>query len=142
MKSSKTSSHGGEVRADFPGGWAGDQRNLFTKAGRAAPEQEAFAYVSGLANYRKTHPVLQTGKLMQFIPDNGVYTYFRYTDGGACVMVVMNATKEARTVKTDRFAERLNGFKSGKEITTGALISDLSLLAIPARTAWVVELGK
>ncbi len=140
LKSSKTSGHGGEVREDFPGGWASDKRNLFTAAGRSVKEQEAFQFVSGLAQYRKTHPVLQTGKLMQFIPEDGVYTYFRYKDGGACVMVMMNPNKDPKTVKTERFAERLSGFKAGKEITTGATIADLSTLTIPARTAWVVEL--
>lgn len=129
----------GLVREDFPGGWPGDKKNLFVS--RFGAEAEAFNYVSRLANYRKSHPVLYAGKLMHFIPEAGVYTYFRYADAGT-VMVVMNANKEAKTLNTTRFAERLNGFSSGLEVTTGVGIADLKSLTIPARTAWVVELRK
>ncbi|WP_426058568.1 glycoside hydrolase family 13 protein [Hymenobacter sp. B1770] len=132
----------GKVREDFPGGWPGDKKNLFTAAGRNAQEQEAFRYVSTLANYRKTHPVLHSGKLMQFIPDAGVYSYFRYNDQGEAVMVMMNSNKDEKSVDTARFAERLAGFSSGTEVTSGAALADLKTLKIPGRTAWVVELKR
>ena len=141
MKNYKSSGHGGEVRQDFPGGWAGDKVNLFAANGRDAAQQEAFAYVSKLANYRKSHPVLSSGKLMQFIPDAGVYTYFRYSAAGT-VMVMMNSNKDEKTVDMARFAERLNGFSSGVEVTSGAVLADLKSVKIPGRTAWVVELRK
>ncbi|SHI46480.1 Glycosidase [Hymenobacter daecheongensis DSM 21074] len=130
----------GKVREDFPGGFPGDKKNLFTT--RTGPEAEAFDYVSRLANYRKTHPVLQSGKLMQFIPDQGVYTYFRYNDQGETVMVMMNSGKDEKTVDMARFAERLSGFNSGVEITSGAAVADLKSVRIPGRMAWVVELRK
>ncbi|WP_375436750.1 glycoside hydrolase family 13 protein [uncultured Hymenobacter sp.] len=129
----------GKVREDFPGGFPGDKKNLFTS--RSGQEAEAFDYVSKLANYRRTHEFLHAGKLMQFIPDQGVYTYFRYSDAGT-VMVMMNSNKEEKTVDMARFAERLNGFSSGVEVTTGAAIADLKTVKIPGRMAWVVELKK
>lgn len=67
----------GLVRADFPGGWPTDPRSAFTSAGRTPTQQDIFAYVSKLANYRKTHSVLQTGQLTHFVPEDGIYTYFR-----------------------------------------------------------------
>ena len=130
----------GKVREDFPGGWAGDKTNYFVS--RPGQPGEAFDYVSKLANYRKSHPVLSSGKLMQFIPQDGVYTYFRYTDGGECVMVIANSTKEAKTVDGTRFAERTSGFATGVDVVSGAVISDLKTLKVPAHTAWVVELRK
>ena len=126
----------GLVRLDFPGGWAGDKENYFVK--REGTRAEAFDYVSKLANYRKTHPVLSSGKLMHFIPDAGVYTYFRYSDAGT-VMVVMNSNKDEKTVDTGRFAERTKGFSGGVEVMSGAAV-DLKNLKVPGRTAWVVEL--
>ncbi|MEJ7660303.1 MAG: cyclomaltodextrinase C-terminal domain-containing protein [Hymenobacter sp.] len=54
--------------------------------------------------------MLSSGKLMQFIPQDGVYTYFRYTDAGECVMVIANNTKDAKQVDGSRFAERTAGF--------------------------------
>lgn len=130
----------GKVRADFPGGWAGDKTDYFTA--RPGPAGEAFDYVSKLANYRKSHPVLSSGKLMQFIPQDGVYAYFRYNDDGACVMVIANDTKDAKTVDGTRFAERTAGFASGQDVVTGAPVPDLKTLAVPARTVMVVELKK
>ncbi|GAA4391220.1 glycoside hydrolase family 13 protein [Hymenobacter koreensis] len=132
----------GLVRSDFPGGWPTDKVNKFTRAGRTEPENATFNYISKLANYRKAHPVLHTGKYMHFIPDNGVYTYFRYDDAGNTVMVIMNGSKEARTVDTSRFAERMQGFTSATEVATGAAVSDLKSMQLPAYTAWVLELKR
>ncbi|GGF03661.1 glycoside hydrolase family 13 protein [Hymenobacter cavernae] len=132
----------GLVREDFPGGWAGDKKNYFTAAGRTGQAGEAFNYMSKLGLYRKAHPVLQTGKLMQFIPQDNVYTYFRYDEQGNTVMVLMNGNKEAQKVDGTRFAERTKGFTSGVEITSGAAVADLGSFTIPGRTAWVVELRK
>ena len=130
----------GKVRADFPGGWAGDKTDYFmARPGQAG---EAFDYVSKLANFRRTHPVLSSGKLMQFIPQDGVYTYFRYNDAGESVMVIANDTKDAKKVDGARFAERTNGFVSGQDVTTGAVIADLKIFNVPARTALVLELKK
>ncbi|WP_310394771.1 glycoside hydrolase family 13 protein [Hymenobacter sp.] len=131
----------GLVREDFPGGFVGDKKNYFTAAGRTGPAGEAFAYVKTLANYRKTHPALHSGQLTQFIPAEGVYTYFRHSDAGT-VMVMMNSSKDEKTVDTGRFAERLAGFSSGQEVTSGAVLADLKTMKIPGRTAWVVELRK
>ena len=130
----------GKVREDFPGGWAGDKTDYFSA--RSGPAGEAFDYVSKLANYRKSHPVLSSGKLMQFIPQDGVYTYFRYNDAGECVMIIANNTKDEKKVDGTRFAERTDGFASGVEVVSGATISDLKMLAVPAHTAWVVALRK
>ena len=130
----------GKVREDFPGGFAGDKTNYFTS--RPGQAGEAFEYVSKLANYRKTHPVLSSGKLMQFIPQDGIYTYFRYNDGGECVMIIANNTKEEKQVDGRRFAERTSGFSSGVEVVSGAVLSDLNTLRVPAHTAWVVALRK
>ena len=129
----------GKVREDFPGGFVGDKTNYFVS--RPGQAGQAFDYVSKLANYRKAHPVLSSGKLMQFIPQDGVYTYFRYTDT-ECVMVIANNTKDEKTVDGTRFAERTAGFTSGVEVVSGAAISDLKTLRVPPHTAWVVELRK
>ncbi len=129
----------GKVREDFPGGWAGDKTDYFkSRSGRAG---EAFDYVSKLASYRKSHPVLSSGKLMQFIPQDGVYTYFRYSDAG-CVMVIANVGKDEKAVDGARFAERLAGFTSGIDVLSGAVIADLKTFRVPGRTSFVVELRK
>jgi hypothetical protein len=81
-----------EVRMDFPGGWADDKVNKFKAEGRTAKENEAFEFVKKLANYRKTSEAISKGNFMQFVPQDGVYVYFRYTESQK-IMVIANTNK-------------------------------------------------
>jgi len=128
----------GLVRSDFPGGWAGDKVNKFTAEGRTTAENDAFNYVRKLANYRKNTTALQTGKLMQFIPEQGIYVYFRYDDKKT-VMVVYNSRDNEQTTTTARYFERIKGAKKAMNVITGETI-DLSKLTIPGKSTLVLEL--
>jgi glycosidase len=129
-----------KVREDFPGGWQEDATNKFTAAGRTDKENAFFDFVKKLALFRKHSSALTTGKLMQFVPENGVYVYFRYSEQQT-VAVVSNTSKEARTVTSARFAERTNGFSYARNIITDDIIQS-EIFSIPANTTWVLELGK
>lgn len=130
-----------EVRRNFPGGFPGDKESAFTEKGRSRQENEAYAYVQKLAQYRKRTPALYTGKLMQYMPQEGVYVYFRYNNDKT-VMVATNSTAKETTIKTGRYAERMKSFRTALNVVSGARINDLSELKIPAKTALVLELGK
>jgi glycosidase len=130
----------GLVRSDFPGGWAGDKVNKFTAAGRTDQENDAFNYVRKLANYRKNTTALQTGKLMQFIPQKNIYVYFRYDDQKT-VMIVYNGSEKEQTTTTDRYFERIQGAKRAKNVITDETV-DLSSLTIPGKSTLVLELLK
>ena len=129
----------GLVREDFKGGWAADSVNKFTAAGRTAAENEVFDYLRKLANYRKQHEVLQTGKLMQYVPENGIYVYFRYNDAKT-VMVILNANDTPQSLATKRFTERINGFNKALDIITDKEQSITDTISIPANTTLVLEL--
>jgi len=131
----------GDIRADFPGGWEGDNVNAFTGVGLSEEAKDMQRYVSTIQNWRKTATVIHNGKLMHFIPENGTYTYFRYTDDEA-VMVILNKNTETKTIKTDRFEEIILGYTSGKEMISGKQISDISEITVPAKSAVIVELSK
>ncbi len=131
----------GKVRQDFPGGWKGDPVNKFTAAGRSAAENDAYEYVKKLIRLRKEKTVLQTGKTMQFVPENGVYTYFRYDDAAA-IMVVINAANRVAQVDTKRFSERMAGFTKARNVVTGEILSDLRSLKVENYGALVLELMK
>jgi len=131
----------GKVRMDFPGGWPGDKHNKFTAAGRSKEENEVFNYIRTLARFRKGSSALQTGKLMQYIPQSGIYVYFRY-DTKQTVMVVYNSTEKEATTNTDRYDERMNGYHSAINVITGEHISNLKQLSIPAKGVLVLELKK
>ena len=128
----------GLVRADFSGGWPSDKLNKFKSGGRSSQENEAFNYVSTLANYRRNSSALQTGKLMQYIPEQGIYVYFRY-DWKSIVMIAYNSNESDKNLKVDRFTERTGHFTKGTEIQSGRQI-ELNNLVIPAKTALVIEL--
>jgi len=111
----------GLLREDFQGGFPGDKTDKFNVAGRTAAEQDVWNYVRTLANYRKAHPVLHTGKTMQYVPEDGVYVYFRY-DEQQTVMVVMNCNDHEKEIKLDRFAERNGGATAYIDIVSQAAV--------------------
>ena len=136
-----TTTPDGKVRLDFKGGWPEDKVNKFTAAGRTEKENEAFNYVRKLATYRKNNEVLQTGKMMQFVPQDGVYVYFRY-NADKTVMMLMNGEEKEVTVSTARFAERTSGFTQAVNVATDEVLADLSQIKIPAKTTLILELKK
>lgn len=112
-----TSPNDGYVRLDFPGGWPGDKENKFTIQGRSQKDQAIFQHLATLGNFRKTSSALTTGKMMQFLPEDGVYTYFRY-DANQTIMVVMNTAKEDRKVSLNKYTERTSGFTRYRNVIT------------------------
>ena len=128
-----------EVRQDFVGGWKGDKQSKFTAAGRSAKENEAFDLVKKLANYRKNTPSLYNGKFTQYLPQNGVYVYFRH-DAAKTIMVVMNSNSAETMLETARLAERTKGFTGATNVLTEEKINSLGSLKIPAMTTLVLEL--
>ena len=105
-------------RFDFPGGWNSDKRNAFTQQGRTIEENEVFNYLKKLLNYRKNNPVLQNGKMKQFIPENGIYVNFRYNDDKT-VMIIANNNFTDKTLNLSRFREMFNFKSEGIDIFSG-----------------------
>ena len=135
-----TNPNDGYVRQDFPGGWKNDAYNKFIKENRNTKENEIWNHVSTLANYRKKSSAITTGKMMQFVPQDGVYVYFRYNDKQT-VMIVMNTAKETKMVSLKIFEERTKGFSKMQNINTG-VISDLKDFTLNSYGSSVLELVK
>lgn len=131
----------GTLRADMPGGWKGDTKSVFTETGRTAEQNELFNYLKTILNWRKNKSVVHNGKFMHFIPESGIYVYFRYSDAES-VMVILNNNEEAKVLDTKRFNERLTGFTGGKNIVTNETITNLQNLSLPAKSATIIELQK
>ncbi len=131
----------GLLRADFSDGFPGDKDNKLTAEGRSKRENESFNYVRTLANYRKSSTALQTGKMMQYIPQKGIYVYFRY-DAKSTVMVVYNSGDKDATLDTDRFVERMAGFAQAKNVVTGEQLSSVKNISVGGKSTLVLELNK
>ncbi len=129
----------GWVRLDFPGGWKGDKKNAFTGEGLTAAEKDMQDYVRSLANFRKGSSALTRGKLMQYLPDNGLYVYFRY-DAGQTIMCIMNTGEKDRSIDFEKFRERTAGYSKGKDISSGATV--LNGFTVPAKKMSILELIK
>ena len=129
----------GWVRLDFPGGWPGDKKNAFTEVGMTDQEKDFLHYVQFLGTYRKSSAALKAGAMMQYIPEEGLYVYFRYTKGQT-IMCVMNTDTKERKLNFEKYAERTDGFKGGKNIVTGENIGNEFTVA--AMTMQVIELTK
>ncbi len=135
-----TSPNDGYVRLDFPGGWKEDKDNKFTIAGRNQKDQEIYQHFATLANFRKSSSALTTGKFMQFLPDDGLYVYFRY-DNEQTVMIAMNTAKTDKTVVINKFAERTNGFTKYKDVLSKKE-GDLKDFTVGSYKTVVLELVK
>jgi neopullulanase len=131
----------GNVRLDFKGGWPEDARNKFTKQGRTEKEDNIFQYLKRLANFRKNSSAITTGKMMQYVPVNGVYVYFRY-DNKQTVMCVMNTNDNSSTFDLSRFSERMNGFTKAYDVATGVSFNLESKLTVGGKYLLVMELQK
>lgn len=131
----------GNIRADFPGGWQGDKVNALTGQGLTDQQKEMQNYVAKIQNWRKNKPVIHSGKLMHFVPEDGIYVYFRY-NADEVVMIILNKNETEKKVATKRFSEITKGHQKGKEIITSKDISKLSEINIPAKTAMIIELQK
>ena len=129
----------GWVRLDFPGGWNGDKKNAFTETGMSSDELDFLHYVQTLGAYRTKTAALKTGAMMQYLPEDGLYVYFRY-DQNKTVMCVMNTDAKSRMVNFSKYGERTNNFNGGIDIITGNKIG--TQFSIPAMSMQVIELTK
>jgi glycosidase len=138
MSNMGDNSHG-NIRSDFPGGWQGDKINGFSGKGLTGKQLEAQTFIKKLLNWRKNSKVVHQGKLMHFVPIDGVYVYFRY-DENKKVMIVLNKSKEKKGLDLKPFAEMLNGSISGLDVITGKKVFLQALLEIDSKQPMIIEL--
>ncbi|MEO6404005.1 MAG: alpha-amylase family glycosyl hydrolase [Ferruginibacter sp.] len=109
----------GKVRMDFKGGWKDDSINKFTAEGRTDKENDVYNYIRRLSSFRKTSLAITTGKLMQYVPDDGLYVYFRYSSGQT-IMCIMNTSEHTKQINMDsEYIECTKGFSKAINIITG-----------------------
>ncbi|MGE5394061.1 MAG: glycoside hydrolase family 13 protein [Candidatus Saccharibacteria bacterium] len=130
----------GIIRSDFPGGWTGDKVNGFTGEGLTDIQKQTQQYIKKVLNWRKTSEAVHSGTLKHFVPEDGIYVYFRSSDKQK-VMVVLNKNQQEKTLATARFAEAMGNARSGKDVISGTSISDLANLKVPGLSAMIIELN-
>ncbi|RXM40932.1 alpha-amlyase [Chryseobacterium sp. CH21] len=141
MRGDKNAGGDADIRRDFPGGWKSDKQNAFLPSAQTPEQKEFFQFTQKLLNWRKGKDVIHNGKTKNFVPQDGVFVYFRYNDKES-VMVVINNKEKDQTLDLKRFAESLKGFTKGKEIISGKEISLQNTMNISAKTPLIIELEK
>jgi neopullulanase len=128
-----------DIRQDFPGGWKDDTYNAFIKTGRTQIQNQYFDFTAKLLNWRKNKAVIHSGKTTHYVPENNIYVYFRHNDTES-VMVIINNSIEKQTLKTNRFQENTNQYKTGKDIFTNTSFNLKNEITIEAKAVLVLEL--
>lgn len=128
----------GDIRRDFPGGWKQDTHNAFLAEQRTESEKLYFDVTAKIFNWRKTATAIHNGKTTHYLPQDEVYVYFRYNDKQK-VMVVINNSKEERSLELSRFEENLKDAKSAKEILSGREFIFGDTLKIAGKTSYIIE---
>ena len=131
----------GELRADMPGGWAGDAASAFTGEGLGAEQRDAQEWVRALFQWRKRTPVLHDGGLVHYAPQDGVYVYFRY-DGHDTVMVALNRNPRTTPLALARFARFLPAGVHARDALGGKPVALGTSLELPAQSATILELKR
>jgi len=104
-------------RHDFPGGFAGDAHDAFTRAGRTANEQEVFAWTSGLLALRESHPAFQTGLEQNLFADEDGFAFVRAPNAAGCsadhsterFLVIANKAQQSRQIQLTAEGTALEG---------------------------------
>jgi len=129
----------GDVRRDFPGGWATDTLNGFRAEGRTELMNRYHTLTRSLLQWRKNAVAIHSGQTLQFIPENNVYVYFRMHDVQR-IMVIINNSNSEQIIDWNRYKEGWDGFSSFTLIPEGEIKTQRELNHIPAKTGYILEL--
>ena len=81
--------------------------------------QDMYDYQSRIFQWRKSEPVIHSGRTMHFMSRDNTYGFFRYNDNEAAFIFV-NASSDNRTIPTAHYAEILGKYNPvGVDVITG-----------------------
>ena len=129
----------GNIRLDVPGGFPGDEHNEFTAAGRSELQNEAYDFIAKLAKWRKGNKVISQGKLLHFMPENGLYVYQRSLDSNKRVIVMMNGTDKQLDVDMKPYKEILEPGNALRDVITGETITIIPTMTFEPRALYILE---
>jgi len=145
--------YGSEIgmRGSKAAGDADIRRDFFKGAVSAerTPEQEAYyQFTKRLFSWRSSQKVIHEGELLQYVPQNNVYVYFRYirpekaaSQDPEVIMVILNNSSKEEEIAWSRYAEGLHGFEFGKDVLTNQTFDfEQKTGKIQAKTAYIIKL--
>ena len=130
----------GDVRRDFPGGFAGDKHNAFTAEGRTKEENAMFNWLSRLLHWRQGNEVVSKGKQIQFIPYKGIYVVARQYQGKT-VLTILNGKRAAVEMDLSRYAEVIGNQTEARDVVTGKIVKLGDVLRLKPRETMIIEMS-
>ena len=130
----------GELRKDFPGGWAGDKIDAFNGIRLSGEQREAQNFMRDLLNWRKSSSAIGKGSLVHYPVKNGVYVYFRLYENDL-VMVMMNNNKRSIRIDPGHFNEVLAEKNQGISVLDNRVYYLTSKINLPGKTALILEIN-
>lgn len=128
----------GNVRKDFPGGFAGDTHNCFTAEGRTKAENAMFQWESKLLHWRQGNELISKGRQTQFIPYKGIYVIARQYQNRTS-LTILNGKRAEATMPVARYAEVIGKATTATDVITGRKIDLTHDITLQPREAIVVE---
>ncbi len=128
-----TGGHDPDNRKDFPGGFPGDPRDAFTRAGRTADEQKMFEWTREWVKIRKSRLAVKQGRTVDLFFDNDAYVFAREAKAGNSVAWNIFAFNIGGT-------EKSVSFPAPFALTTNGARNKLTNVADPrAKGEWIAE---
>lgn len=113
----------GWVREGFPGGWKEDDVSKFTADGRTELENEIFDFVQKLISIRTEIPAFGDGCMIQFIPESGVYAFYRLSEEET-YLVLLNFSDEEKKLSLERYINEIEFTPDGlTDVLNGGVFS-------------------
>jgi glycosidase len=85
-------------RRDFPGGFAGDGHNAFTRQGRTAREQRMYEWTREWIRLRREHSAIRRGRLIDLFYDDDTYVFARQDKTETVIIAINRADKEKKVI--------------------------------------------
>lgn len=145
LMDNRSSKEHGVIRADFPGGWAGDTVDAFTGAGLTAEQKDFQDFTRKLFTWRKSQPAVHDGKMIHYYPTpadpawRDIYVYGRIGAGDA-VLVALNKGSSPRQIPAARFSDVLAGRTRGTDVISGATVDLSGQLTLAPRSITIIDL--
>ncbi|MFN3304549.1 MAG: alpha-amylase family glycosyl hydrolase [Roseateles sp.] len=132
--------HDGQLRADFPGGWAGDTRDGVSGRGLTDGERGMQDWLRRLLNWRKSQPLVHDGRLLQYMPRDGACVYFRHDPARrGRVMVVLHKGSQPLALTLDRFEQLVKPGQTARDVLADRRFTLGDALPLAPRSVTILE---
>ena len=131
-------------RRDFPGGFPGDERNAFERAGRTAEEQRMYEWTRDLLRLRREHASLRRGALLDLAFDADSYAYARRHEGETVVVAFNRSAAPKEMTFPASYLEARDGARLEPLLAAAdrpAVAAGALKLTVPARSAVIYKLA-